>query len=157
MDCMSIFRADRKFDRFEDVTPEILKNENVKLLLCDLDNTLTSRMSKTPAKGLGKWILACQKSGTEIVVISNNVFKKRVQNFCHPFKLHCVWWANKPLSIHLTKARERMGVSPKETVMLGDKYTTDILAAKFAGIRGWKVEHRKEFLKDESKQNKKKK
>ena len=37
---MNIFRADRKFERFEDVTPAILKKEKVKLLLCDLDNTL---------------------------------------------------------------------------------------------------------------------
>lgn len=148
---MSIFRANRKFDRFEDVTPEILREEKVKLLLCDLDNTLTSRLSKNPAEELGSWVKACQKAGTEIVVISNNVSKKRVQNFCTPFKLHCVWWAKKPLSVHLTKVRERLGVEPQYTVMMGDKWSTDILAAKFAGIRAWKVEHRKGFLKDEEK------
>lgn len=143
MKYMSIFCADRKFERFEDVSPEILQREKIKLLLCDLDNTLTARLSKKPARKLGEWILDCQKAGTEIVVISNNVSKKRVRNFCQPFKLHCVWWAKKPLSVHLTKARERMGVEAKNTAMLGDKWSTDILAAKFAGIKAWKVEHRK--------------
>ena len=38
---MSIFSADKKFERFEDVTPALLKKEGVKLLLCDLDNTLS--------------------------------------------------------------------------------------------------------------------
>lgn len=149
---MSIFHADKKFDRFEDVTPEFLKKEGVKLLLCDLDNTLTSRLSKAPAKELGEWIRACQAAGTEIVVISNNVSKKRVQSFCRPYKIHCVWWAKKPLSVHLTKVREGLGISQKETAMLGDKWSTDVLAAKFAGIRSWKVEHRKGFLKDEQKE-----
>lgn len=148
---MTILKADRKFDRFEDVTPEILRSENVKLLLCDLDNTLTSRLSKVPAESLGAWIKECQAAGTEIVVISNNVSKKRVQGFCRPFKIHCVWWAKKPLSIKLTKTREKLKVAPQNTVMLGDKWSTDILAAKFAGIRAWKVEHRKGFLKDEEK------
>ncbi len=150
---MSIFRADRKFDRFEDVTPEMLKEEGVKLLLCDLDNTLTSRLSKNPAEELGKWIKACQSAGTQIVVISNNVSKKRVQRFCEPFKIKCVWWAKKPLSVHLTKAREELGVAPEHTAMMGDKWSTDVLAAKFAGIRSWKVEHRKGFLKDEQKKD----
>lgn len=148
---MSIFRADRKFDRFEEVTPEILKAEGIKLLLCDLDNTLTSRLSKSPAEELGQWIRACQKAGTEIVVVSNNVSKKRVQSFCRPFKIQCVWWAKKPISVHLTQTRERLGIAPKNTAMLGDKWSTDVLAAKFAGIRSWKVEHRKGFLKDEQK------
>ena len=37
---MSIFRADKKFEKFEDVTPDLLKKEGVRLLLCDLDNFL---------------------------------------------------------------------------------------------------------------------
>lgn len=151
---MSIFHADKKFDRFEDVTPELLKKENVKLLLCDLDNTLTSRLSKEPIKELGDWVKACREAGAEVVVISNNVSKKRVQGFCRPHKIRCVWWAKKPLSVHLTKVREELGISQRETVMMGDKWSTDVLAAKFAGIRSWKVEHRKSFLKDEEKEAK---
>ena len=34
-------------------------------------------------------------------------------------------------------------IKPEETVMLGDKWATDVLAAHFAGIRAWKVAHRK--------------
>lgn len=145
---MSVFRADRKFERFEDVSPEILKKEGVKLLLCDLDNTLTRRLSKKPARRLGEWILECQKAGTEIVVISNNVSKKRVQNFCQPFNLECVWWAKKPLSIHLTRTMERKGALASQVAMLGDKWSTDVLAAKFAGVKAWKVERRKEVCEE---------
>ena len=51
---MSIFRADKRFERFEDVTPKLLKKEGVKLLLCDLDNTLRLHSEKEPADELGE-------------------------------------------------------------------------------------------------------
>ncbi len=148
---MSILHADRQFDRFEDVTPEILKAEGIKLLLCDLDNTLTARLSSDPVEGLEEWIKSLQKAGVELVIISNNIFKKRVQSFSEPYGVRCVWWANKPMSRHLTRARKNSGVQKKHTAMLGDKWSTDVLAARFAGIRAWKVDHRKSYLKDQEK------
>lgn len=146
---MSFFAADEEFRRFEDITPEKLKKSGVELLLCDLDNTLTERLSKFPAENLRHWLKDLNEAGVEVVVISNNVSKKRVQKFCEPFGIECVWGAKKPLSIKLTKVRVKKGVPPAKTVMLGDKISTDVLAAHFAGIRAWKVEHRKKVMKNE--------
>ena len=143
---MSIFRANKKFERFEDVTPELLEKEGVKLLLCDLDNTLRLHSEKEPADELYDWIEDCRKVGVKVVVISNNGRKKMMQKFCEPLKIDCVWWAKKPLSTKLTEAMVEYGSKPNETVMLGDKWSTDVLAAKFAGIRSWKVEHRKKIV-----------
>lgn len=143
---MSIFCADKKFERFEDVTPELLKKEGVKLLLCDLDNTLRLHSEKEPANELAKWIKDCRKAGVKIIVISNNGRKKMIKKFCEPIKVPCVWWAKKPLSIKLTAAMKKYGFKPCETVMLGDKWSTDVLAAKFAKIRAYQVEHRKKVV-----------
>ena len=140
---MSIFHADKKFERFEDVTPEILKQEKVKLLLCDLDNTLRLHSEKEPADELYDWIEDCRKAGVKIIVISNNGRKKMMQKFCKPIDVPCVWWAKKPMSTKLTEAMREYDFSPSETVMLGDKWSTDVLAARFAKIRAWQVEHRK--------------
>lgn len=143
---MGVFKADKKFEKFEDVTPEILKKEGVKLLLCDLDNTLRLHSEKEPADELADWIEDCRKAGVKIVIVSNNGRKKMMQNFCKPIKVPCVWWAKKPLSIKLTETMEKYGFKPKETVMLGDKWSTDVLAAKFAKIRSYKVEHRRDII-----------
>ena len=51
---MSLIRADKKFEKFEDVTPELLKKAGVKLLLCDLDNTLRLHSEKEPTAVLAK-------------------------------------------------------------------------------------------------------
>ncbi len=141
-----MLHADKKFERFEEITPELLKKENVKLLLCDFDNTLRLHSEKEPADELADWIDDCRAAGTKIIVVSNNGRKKMMQRFCEPIDVPCVWWAKKPLSTKLTKAREEYGFSRKETVMLGDKWSTDVLAAKFAKVRAWKVNHRRNVV-----------
>ena len=143
---MTIFHADKKFERFEDVTPALLKKEKVKLLLCDLDNTLRLHSEKEPADELADWVEECRDAGVKIVIISNNGRKKMMQKFCEPLGVDCVWWAKKPVSTKLTAAMEEYKIGPEETVMLGDKYSTDVLAAKFAKIRSWKVEHRRDIV-----------
>lgn len=143
---MSIFRADKKFKRFEDVTPALLKKERVKLLLCDLDNTLRLHSEKEPADELADWVEECKGAGVKIVIISNNGRKKMMRKFCEPIGVDCVWWAKKPLSTKLTEAMQQYKFKPEETVMLGDKWSTDVLAAKFAKIRAWKVDHRRDIV-----------
>lgn len=143
---MSVFHVDKKFERFEDVTPSLLKRENVKLLLCDLDNTLRLHSEKEPADELADWVEELQTAGIKIVIISNNGRKKMMQNFCRPLGIDCVWWAKKPVSTKLTEAMEKYNFKPAETVMLGDKWSTDVLAANFAKVRSWKVEHRKDVV-----------
>ena len=128
------------------MTPELLKKEGVKLLLCDFDNTLRLHSEKEPAEELAKWISECKKVGVQIVIISNNGRKKMMQKFCEPLGVPCVWWAKKPLSTKLTEAMSKYGFRPEETVMLGDKWSTDVLAAKFAKVRAWKVEHRRDVV-----------
>ena len=143
---MSIFRADKKFERFEDVTPTLLKKEKVKLLLCDLDNTLRLHSEKEPADELQEWVKDCKDAGVKIVIISNNGRKKMMQKFCKPISVDCVWWAKKPMSTKLTEAMQEYNFKPKDTVMLGDKWSTDVLAARFAKIRAWKVDHRRDIV-----------
>jgi HAD superfamily phosphatase (TIGR01668 family) len=143
---MRIFHADKRFERFEDVTPALLKKEGVKLLLCDLDNTLRLHSEKEPADELQEWVKDCKDAGVKIVIISNNGRKKMMQKFCKPISVDCVWWAKKPMSTKLTEAMQEYNFKPKDTVMLGDKWSTDVLAARFAKIRAWKVDHRRDIV-----------
>lgn len=143
---MKCLRPDRRFERFEDVTPAILKKEKVHLLMCDLDNTLRLHSEKEPAEGLAQWIEDCRAAGVKIVIISNNGRKKMMQKFCRPLGVPCVWWAKKPMSSKLTATMAQYNYAPAETVMLGDKWSTDVLAARFAKVRAWQVEHRRKIV-----------
>lgn len=143
---MGMFKADRKFERFEDVTPSLLKKEKVKLLLCDLDNTLRLHSEKEPADELADWVFELKDAGIKIVIISNNGRKKMMQKFCEPLGIDCVWWAKKPVRTKLIETMDVLKIRPEETVMLGDKWSTDVLAAKFAKVRAWQVEHRRDIV-----------
>ena len=143
---MSMFRADRQFERFEEVTPKILQKAGVRLLMCDLDNTLRLHSEKRPAEELAEWIAECKQAGVQIVIISNNGRKKLIRNFCKPLGVDCVWWAGKPLCSKLTETMKKHQADPSETVMLGDKWSTDGFAARFAGVRAWQVEHRRKIV-----------
>lgn len=143
---MIFFHADKYFERFEDVTPKLLKKEGVKLLLCDLDNTLRLHSEKEPADELQDWVEDLKNAGIRIVIISNNGRKKMMQKFCEPIDVDCVWWAKKPLRTKLIEAMQDYNFKPNETVMLGDKWSTDVLAARFAKIRAWKVNHRRNIV-----------
>lgn len=143
---MAILHADKKFQKFEDVTPELLQKEGVKLLLCDLDNTLRLHSEKIPAAELTEWIQKCHAADIKVVVVSNNGRKKFIQNFCRPLGIPCVWWAKKPMSTKLNEVMAKYKFQPSETVMLGDKWSTDVLAARFAKVRAWKVDHRRDVF-----------
>lgn len=143
---MGIFCADKKFKQFEEVSPDFLKEAGVKLLLCDLDNTLRLHSEKEPADELAEWIEKCRKAGVKIVIVSNNGRKKMMKKFCEPLGVPCVWWARKPMSTKLTETMTKYGVKPDEAAMLGDKWSTDVLAAKFAKIKAYKVEHRRDIV-----------
>ena len=143
---MSMFCADRQFERFEEVTPELLQREGVRLLMCDLDNTLRLHSEKRPAEELAEWIAECKKADVKVVIISNNGRKKMMQKFCEPLGVDCVWWAKKPMSKKLTETMAKYNYSPEESVMLGDKWSTDGFAARFAGVRAWQVEHRRKIV-----------
>ena len=128
------------------MTPALLKRERVKLLLCDLDNTLRLHSEKEPADELAEWVADLTASGIKIAVVSNNGRKRMMQRFCKPLGIPCFWWARKPVSTKLTEAMKSQGFEPIDTAMLGDKWSTDVLAARFAGVRAWQVEHRKKVV-----------
>ena len=138
-----MLHVDKKFEKFEEITPDILKKANVKLLLCDYDNTIRLHSEKQPSKELINWAKACKDAGIKIVIVSNNGRKKAMKKFCDPIGVSYVWWAMKPSPRSLKKVMVEQGFSPEETIMVGDKWSTDVLAANLAKVRAWKVNHRR--------------
>ena len=81
-----------------------------------------------------------------VVIVSNNGRKRMMQKFCEPIDVPCVWWAKKPMSTKLTETMKKYNFAPSETAMLGDKITTDVVAANFAKVKAYKVKHRRNVV-----------
>lgn len=131
---------DRVFDRYNDISPEMLKEWGVHLLLCDLDYTLAPRSVGTADVVLRAWLSECRRAGVRVMILSNNRSVKRVDTFCADLGIPYVGHAGKPSRRGYQEAMALANVTPEETAMLGDKLLTDVLGAKRSGVLALMVE-----------------
>ena len=131
---------DRVLRRYTDVTPQLLGELGVKLLLCDLDYTLAPRSVSAPDGALRAWLDRCREAGVTVAILSNNRSPRRVEAFCGALGIWYVGHAGKPSVKGFRRAMDQAGAGPEETAMLGDKLLTDVLGARRAGVLALMVE-----------------
>ncbi|MBR4544383.1 MAG: YqeG family HAD IIIA-type phosphatase [Oscillibacter sp.] len=130
----------RLYSHYSDLTPELLSDMGVTLLLSDLDFTLAPKRVRRPDDSLRAWIDALHRHGITFMIVSNNRSGKRVREFCAELGVPYQGHANKPSRRGIRAAMSRVGASPEHTAMLGDKLLTDVLAANRAGVLSLMVE-----------------
>lgn len=131
---------DRVFDDYAAVTPALLRDLGVTLLLSDLDFTLAAKATRHPDQALKDYIAALRDAGIGFMIVSNNRSGKRVTEFCAELGVPYQGRAEKPSPRGIFAAMDRAGSAAAHTAMLGDKLLTDCLAAKRAGILALTVE-----------------
>ena len=131
---------DRLYERYTDLTPQVLRDLGVELLLCDLDYTLAPRSVPEPDGVLYDWLAACRAAGITVAILSNNRSSRRVERFCARLGIWYVGHAGKPGTRGYREAMARAGVPREHTAMLGDKLLTDVLGAKRSGVLALMVE-----------------
>lgn len=117
-----------------EITTEMLKNNNLKGLILDLDNTLTTHDNPKPADGVLDWLDEMKKSGIKIMIVSNN-HGYRVKPFAEMLGLEFVSDGLKPLSRGINEAQKRMEIPFSQLAVVGDQIFTDILGANLKRIK----------------------
>ena len=130
----------RLFERYQEVTPELLRGAGVTLLLSDLDFTLAPKSVRRPDPALRAWIAEMKAAGIQVMIVSNNRSGTRVTEFCADLGIPYQGRAGKPSTKGLEAAMARAGTDRAHTAMLGDKLLTDVLAANRAGVPALMVE-----------------
>ena len=131
---------DHLYDRYTDLTPQVLERLGVELLLCDLDYTLAPRSVAEPDGTLHRWLEDCRAAGITVAILSNNRSSRRVETFCRELGIWYVGHAGKPGTRGYRQAMDRAGIGTAHTAMLGDKLLTDVLGAKRSGVLALMVE-----------------
>lgn len=131
---MAIFKPTYALKSVLEITPEALKKRDIKALVLDLDNTLTTHDNPTPAEGVLDWIANMQSAGIKLLIVSNNT-AERVTPFAQMLGLHFVPNGAKPLPKGFKQAIAELGVGRSHVCAVGDQIFTDILGANMAGIR----------------------
>lgn len=116
------------------VSPAQLKEQGIRAVFSDLDNTLIAWNNSDGTPELKEWMNALHEANIPLIVISNNS-KERVAKAVNNLDLPFVSRSLKPLSFGIERARKKLGLEKKEVVMVGDQLLTDVAAANQAGIR----------------------
>lgn len=113
---------------------EKLKEDGIKCLLFDLDNTCVPFKDKEPNKKLVDLFERLKDMEFKVIIFSNAT-KKRITPFKNGLNVDCSAKSKKPNTNKLMKVIKMFGYDLSEVVIIGDQLFTDILCGNKAGIK----------------------
>ena len=119
--------------RLTDLSPKMLEEKGIRLLMLDFDNTIVPYTTDLPTRKMAAWIRKMQASPIRLCVVSNSK-RDRVKKFCRQYGLDCITGARKPFSKGIRECLMRYGMEPKDAALVGDQIYTDTLGANAAGV-----------------------
>ena len=84
------------FESIYALSPDVLRRMGVRLVLCDLDNTLAPYEESAPSPALLAWKAELEQSGITLFVVSNSRKSRRCPDFCAALGVPFVHHAGKP-------------------------------------------------------------
>ena len=125
--------ADVEVFSLADLKPEWFRENGIRLMLLDFDNTVVPYTTDIPTEEFNIWLRETREAGVTVAVVSNS-HSQRVQKFCREREIPCTIKAKKPSPKGLKEAMDTLGFAPEETAMAGDQTFTDVLSGNFAGV-----------------------
>lgn len=110
-----------------------LREQGIKSLIIDLDNTLVEATRPDATPRLIKWLDEVRKNGFQVIIVSNNN-KTRVSKFATPLQVPFIHAARKPMSHAFKRALQVLGTKREETVVIGDQLLTDVFGGNRLGL-----------------------
>ena len=127
------------YNRVDLIPIDLFLNNNIKLVIFDLDNTLVDFTYRLNPK-IKNWISKLQSHGIKCQILSNSKQEKYVSNIAKKIDLRYICDAKKPNLIGFEKILKENNI-PKENIMIiGDQIFTDIVGGKNFGIKTLLVE-----------------
>lgn len=113
-----------------------LYEQGFRLVFLDIDNTLANYKTKLPTKENIELVSKIQEIGFEVILISNNYYK-RVSKFSEPFgDVPFVHWALKPFKRGYKKGLKlaSKAYTKEEIITVGDQLFTDVKGSNKMGF-----------------------
>ena len=116
-----------------DLTPQLLKDMGIGLLMLDFDNTIVPYTTNVPTEEMSAWLKEMAAGEIQICVVSNSK-KDRVKIFCNAYGIDCITHARKPFSDGIRRCLAKYGMKPEQCALAGDQIFTDTLGARCCGL-----------------------
>lgn len=112
----------------KEITIQLLKENNLKALILDVDNTLID-YDKNILEGAKQWATKLKEDGIKLCIASNSNNKEKVSKVAKELDIPYIYFAKKPAKKGLKKAQSLLEVKAEETALAGDQILTDIIGA----------------------------
>jgi len=116
-----------------DVDPEYLRRRGIRGLIFDLDNTILERGERTLPQEVLDWFDTLKAQGFKISIVSNSRSRK-AEGMAKSHGIPAVFRAVKPRRGPFLKAIELMGLTRRETAVVGDQIFTDVVGGNRLGL-----------------------
>ena len=129
-----ILKPDYNVESLFDIDFKELKSQGINAVLFDLDSTvMPSKSGEYPQKVIE--LLHSLKQNFVVAIISNNKRKDYIDKVQSQSNFTVIGHANKPSPKIMQEFLKSVNITPQETVMIGDRPLTDILAGKLLGSK----------------------
>ena len=127
-----------KTDIYE-LTPEVFLQRGVKLVMLDVDNTISPYDKDNAEPQLISWANEMKAAGLELFILSNNR-GHRPAVFADALGIEYIGKAKKPFTKAMKNVLARKNCAPENAALIGDQIYTDTLCAKCVGALAVTVE-----------------
>ena len=121
-------------DELTDITPELLRNRGIELLMLDFDNTIVPYTTTVPTEEMEDWLRRMTRLDDIRVCIVSNSHNDRVPKFCRERGMDVITHAKKPFPKGIQECLDKYGIPREKAALVGDQIFTDTLGANGAGV-----------------------
>jgi len=122
------------YSRVDLIPIDFFLNNEIKLIIFDLDNTLVDFTYKINPK-IKRWLKNIQNHGIDCQILSNSKQEKYVSRIAKKINLNYICGAKKPSTSGFEKIIKDKKIPKENVIIIGDQLFTDILGGKKFGIK----------------------
>lgn len=122
------FYPDYYCDKVTDITIDLLKENQIKGMMLDVDNTLID-FDKNLLEGIEEWIEQIKQNDIKCIILSNSNKVDKVKMVAKKLDLPYIFFATKPLKRGFNKAKKELNLESENIAVVGDQIFTDVIGA----------------------------
>lgn len=116
------------FKKITEIKPEFLKENNIKALILDVDNTLLD-FDLNYVEGLEEWYRSIKENNIKCMIVSNSNKTQKVEMVANFLEIPYIKFATKPLKRGFKKAIKQIELPAESIAAIGDQIFTDVIGS----------------------------
>lgn len=123
-----IFYPKGYFNKVSEISLKYLKENNIKGLILDVDNTLIDYYRNMSEETIN-WANILKENGIKMCILSNSNKKEKVREVARKLGLEYTYFGMKPFKRGFKKAKKMLGLENIEIAAVGDQIFTDVIGS----------------------------